>query len=101
MTSNSLRAVQPPGVSSLICVTTSPSSFPHPSSSSSPLLALRDPWGPMKGSAQPRPDLKGYGQLARHGQVCTTERKEGQEKATEKGMKILSEDSFKVKLYEN
>lgn len=36
-------------------------------------------------AARPRPDLKGYGQLARHGQVCTRERKEGQEKATEKG----------------
>lgn len=36
-------------------------------------------------AAQPRPDLKGYGQLARHGQVCTRERKEGQEKATERG----------------
>lgn len=35
--------------------------------------------------AQPRPDLKGYVQLAGHGQVCTTERKEGQEEATERG----------------
>lgn len=34
--------------------------------------------------AQPRPDLKGYGQLARRGQVCTRERKEGWEKATRK-----------------
>lgn len=40
----------------------------------------------LETAAQLRPDLKGYGQLARHGQVCTTERKEGQEKATEKGM---------------
>lgn len=39
----------------------------------------------LETAAQPRPDLKGYGQLARHGQVCTRERKEGQEKATKKG----------------
>lgn len=39
----------------------------------------------LETAAQPRPDLKGYGQLAGHGQVCTRERKEGQEKATEKG----------------
>lgn len=39
----------------------------------------------LETAAQPRPDLKGYGQLARHGQVCTRERKEGQEKAKEKG----------------
>lgn len=36
-------------------------------------------------AAQLRPDLKGCSQLAGHGQVCTRERKEGQEKATEKG----------------
>lgn len=34
----------------------------------------------LETAAQPRPDLKGYGQLARHGQVCTRERKEGQER---------------------
>lgn len=39
----------------------------------------------LETAAQPWPDLKGYGQLARHGQVCTGERKEGQEKATKKG----------------
>lgn len=39
----------------------------------------------LETAAQPRPDLKGYGQLARHGQVCTRERGEGQEKATKKG----------------
>lgn len=38
----------------------------------------------METAAQPRPDLKGYGQLARHGQVCTREREEGQEKATDR-----------------
>lgn len=32
----------------------------------------------LETAAQPRPDLKGYGQLARRGQVCTRERKEGQ-----------------------
>lgn len=36
-------------------------------------------------AAQPRPDLKGYGQLAGHGQVCTRERRGVQEKATKKG----------------
>lgn len=39
----------------------------------------------LETAAQPRPDLKGYSQLARHGQVCTAERKKGQEKATEEG----------------
>lgn len=39
----------------------------------------------LETEAQPRPDLKGYGQLARHGQVCTRKRKEGQGKATKKG----------------
>lgn len=39
----------------------------------------------LETAAQLRLDLKGYGQLAKHGQVCTRERKEGQEKATEKG----------------
>jgi len=36
-------------------------------------------------AAQLRPDLKGYCQLARHGQVYTTERREGQEKAMLEG----------------
>lgn len=39
----------------------------------------------LETAAQPRPDLKGYSQLARHGQVCAAERKKGQEKATEEG----------------
>ena len=39
----------------------------------------------LETAPQPRPDLKGYSQLARHGQVCTRERKEGPKKATEKG----------------
>lgn len=39
----------------------------------------------LETAAQPSPDLRGYGQLARHGQVCTRERKEGQEEAAEKG----------------
>ncbi len=39
----------------------------------------------LETAAQPGPDLKGYGQLARHGQVCTRERGEGQEKATKTG----------------
>lgn len=39
----------------------------------------------LETAAQPRSDLKGYGQLARHGQVFTRERKEAQEKATKKG----------------
>lgn len=39
----------------------------------------------LETAAQLGPDLKGYGQLARHGRVCTGERKEVQAKATERG----------------
>lgn len=39
----------------------------------------------LETAAQPGPDLKGYGQLASHGQVCTRERKEGQWRAAETG----------------
>lgn len=39
----------------------------------------------LETAAQPRPDLKGYGQLASHGQVCTRERKEGQRQAAKAG----------------
>lgn len=38
----------------------------------------------LETATQPRPDLKGYGQLAGRGQVCTGERKEGQRKAAGK-----------------
>lgn len=34
--------------------------------------------------ARPRPDLKGYVQLASHGQVCTAERKKGRGEAIER-----------------
>lgn len=39
----------------------------------------------LETAAQPRPDLKGYGQLVSHGQVCTRERKEGQRRAAKAG----------------
>lgn len=39
----------------------------------------------LETAAQPRPDLKGYGQLVSHGQVCTRERKDGQRRAAKTG----------------
>lgn len=39
----------------------------------------------LETAAQPGPDLKGYGQLASHGQVRTRERKEGQGRSAETG----------------